>query len=159
MSHSRYAKSTRVPVSRSKNEIERTLVKYGADDIMMGTSKRGSLAFVAFQIEGRNVRMNLPLPSPDDKEFTKTATGMNRSESELVRRWEQACRQRWRVLGLFVKAQLEVVANGIMSIDEAFLPWVLLPDGRTIGEHVLPDLSRMLETGKVPTLPMNSSVG
>lgn len=67
--------------------------------------------------------------------------------------WEQACRQQWRVLFLLVQATLEAVENGIMSPVEAFMPWLMLPNGRTMGEEMVPKIERVLQTGELKALP------
>ena len=53
------------------------------------------------------------------------------------------------------KAKLEAVESEITTFEEEFLAHILLPDGQTAGDYLLPQLERVYETGKMPTmLPM-----
>ncbi len=139
---SRYAQNTTVPVERSRNEIEATLARYGAKQFMYGWDGNGALiAFVVEPSPGRNrqVRFQLPLPSRDERRFTHHSRGA-RTATESERLWEQACRQRWRALLLVVKAKLEAVESGIATFEDEFLAYIMLPDGRTVGGWVGPQL-------------------
>ena len=130
---SRFASDTSVSAERSETEIKRTLVRYGADDIVSGQSSRLNQAFVQFQFKGLPVEVRIPLPNAMDKRFTQTpGRGRKRDAGAARTEWEKACRQQWRVLLLLIKAQLEAVENKLMKPEEAFLPWLRLPDGRTM---------------------------
>jgi len=66
--------------------------------------------------------------------------------------WEQACKGRWRALFLAIKAKLVAVSEGISTVEEEFLAWMVLPNGRTAGEHFLPQIERAAESGDMPKL-------
>jgi hypothetical protein len=51
-------------------------------------------------------------------------------------------------LALSIKAKLECVETEIESFETAFMPYVVLPDGKTVAEHVLP----VLEKNELPAL-------
>lgn len=53
-----YAKDTSVPVDRSKAEIERILIRYGADGFMYGWE--GNSAMILFRVRGKMLRFVLP---------------------------------------------------------------------------------------------------
>ncbi len=137
----RYAASTTVTVERSRNEIEATLLRYGAAQFMYGWEATGAIiAFVVETPQGkRQVRFELPLPSRDERRFTHHATGA-RTATAAEKLWEQACRQRWRALLLVVKAKLEAVESGIATFEDEFLAYILLPDGGTVGQLLAPQL-------------------
>lgn len=138
---SRYAATTSVSVERSRNEIETTLVRYGASQFMYGWEGSGAIiAFVVNTPQGkRQVRFELPLPSRDERRFTHHSRG-RRTALEAERQWEQACRQRWRALLLVVKAKLEAVESGIATFEDEFLAYIMLPDGGTVGQLLGPQL-------------------
>jgi len=155
----RYASKTTVPVERSRNEIESILVRYGASQFMYGWDYGGAIiAFVVEQEGGqkRQVRFHLPLPSRDERRFTHHSRGRRTPESS-EREWEQASRQRWRALALVVKAKLEAVESGIATFEDEFLAYIMLPDGRTVGGWVAPQLDAAYDPdrGVMPTsLPL-----
>lgn len=152
----RYAKDTSVGVEKSRQEIERTLTRYGAEKFVYGWDR--SSAMIGFELERRQIRMVLALPDKQSREFTHTpARGTERHPAEAERCWEQACRQRWRALALVVKAKLEAVEAGISTFDNEFLAYIALPNGQTVGELALPQIESMYSTRKMlPLLPSGS---
>ena len=47
------------------------------------------------------------------------------------------------------------VASGITTLEEEFLAHIYLPDGRTVGEFMRPQLEESYSTGRMPPmLPM-----
>jgi len=151
----RYAASTDVSSSRSRDEIERTLSRYGATQFMYGWDQ--TQAVIGFAVNDRQVRFLLPMPDRTSRDFTRTPTGRTRSESEAQRTYEQAVKQRWRALALVIKAKLEAVAAGIVTFEDEFAMHMILPDGRTVRDHVLPAIEQAYETGTVrPFLAIES---
>jgi hypothetical protein len=67
-------------------------------------------------------------------------------------------RQRWRALALVIKAKLEAVEAGITIFEEEFLAHIVLPDGRTAGEYMVPQIEESYRTKQMPPLlPMLES--
>ncbi len=60
---------------------------------------------------------------------------MNRAEWER-RAVEQGRRAVWSVLRDWLKGQLVAVECGVFTAQEAFLPWTLAADGRSVAEIV-----------------------
>jgi hypothetical protein len=146
----RYAAQTEVPSDRSRAEIERTLRRYGATAFAYGWE--GDTAQIAFKLDGRQIRFRLPLPDPQSREFTVTPTGRKRSASATEDAYEQAVRQRWRALALVIKAKLEAVEAGISTVEDEFLAAVMLPDGRTVGDWLAPQLAAAYSRNTMPAL-------
>ena len=146
----KYAEQTQVPVDRSKAEIERLLQRYGATEFVHGW--KADRAMIQFKMRDRYIRFVLPLPVLSD--FTKTATGRSRKADTgaVTNAWEQACRQRWRALTLTIKAKLESVESGIEQFESAFMAQVVMPDGKTLSETLLPQIEQAYKTGKLPPL-------
>jgi hypothetical protein len=145
----RYATKTKVPIERSKAEIERTLMRYGASQFAYAT--KSDQAVVMFRAHERGVRFNLPLP--DMAGFVKTKRG-KRTQDAALTAWQQACRERWRALALVIKAKLEAVDSGITIFEEEFMAHLVTAGGRTLGERLLPGLDESLKKGaSVPLLP------
>lgn len=145
----RYAESTSVSSDKSRAEIERTLERYGADQFMYGWES--GQALVGFRMEGRMVRFVLPLPDKEDYRRTP-GRGLERTQSQALEAWEQACRQRWRALALVVKAKLEAVESGITTFEDEFLAHIVLPDGQTAGAWLRPQIALAYDSGEMPRL-------
>jgi len=148
---SRYAAQTKTTSDRSRAEIEKTLVRYGADGFSYGWD--GTAAIIAFRMDGRMVRFQITMPDINDDEFQLTDTGRERSQPAIEKAWEQAGRQRWRALALVVKAKLEAVESDITTFDEEFMAHLVLPNGQTVGQYTLPQLEEVrLKGKKMPNL-------
>jgi len=147
---SQYAQNTTVDSGASRNEIERTLVRYGATSFAYGW--QDSAAMIGFVANSRQVRFILPMPDRTSRDFTMTPTGKTRVPKAQQDAYEQAVRQRWRALALVVKAKLEAVASGIVSFDEEFYAHMILPDGRTVYQATIGAVEQAHETGVVPPL-------
>lgn len=151
---SRYAEKTTVSSEKSRGEIERDLRRYGADQFMSGWDAGGK-AILGFRFQGRMIRMLLSMPDPAAKEFTQRtyngrATGRMLPKPEQERRWDQACRQRWRALALVMKAKLEAVSAGITTFEDEFLAFTMLPDGSTVNQWIAPQMAKALKSGEMP---------
>lgn len=130
-----YAARTKVPVEKTKMEVEALLARYGADRFAYFTE--GTKAIIVFEVQKRRVRFDLP--------FEKEGV------SETAQRHR---RERWRALLLCVKAKLESVSSKIETFEEAFLAHVVMPDGRTVHEHTAPRIAEIAKGGELkPLLP------
>lgn len=147
----RYAESTSVPSDKSRAEIERTLARYGASSFMYGWDQER--AVVGFVIGGRQVRFNLPMPDRKSREFTHTPErNLRRTAQQVEAAYEQGVRQRWRALALVVKAKLEAVEAGIVTFEQEFGMHFMLPNGQTVGEWAIPQITEAYTSGQMPAL-------
>lgn len=129
---SRYAEHTRVPVGQTRNEIERTLARYGADQFLYG--HESGRAVVGFRMNKRQVKIMLSLPTG----------GSDKDEKEI--------RRLWRSLAMIIKAKLEAVASGVSIFDDEFMPYIILPSGETVGQFMRPQIKVAYDTGAMPKL-------
>ncbi len=150
----RYASETSVSQDRSRAEIERTLQRYGADMFSYGWKDEGdeSFAYVMFRMANRHIRFVLRIPSRSAKEFQFTEQGRKRKPDAALKEWEQSVRQRWRALALVVKAKLEAVESGITTFEDEFMAHIVLPNGQTVGEYMVPQIAEAYESKKMPKL-------
>ena len=83
-----------------------------------------------FRAAGRHVKFVVDMPTEDAQEE----------------------RRRWRALVLVIKSKLEAVASGIVTFDEEFMAHIVLPDGQTIGQAMLPQIEAAYDAGTMPPL-------
>lgn len=150
-----FAKGTEVSVEKSKAEIEGLLSRYGANKFASGWDNER--AYIVFECKDRQIRFTLRLPAKSDKQFTHWKPGggyyeKERPEADAYKKWEQACREKWRALALVVKAKLKAVSSGISTFEEEFLAHILTPGGKTVGERTIPELAKIYQTGEMPKL-------
>jgi hypothetical protein len=125
-----FAAYTKVPVEKTRMEIEKLVVGRGARSF--ATFLESSRGMIAFQLAERNIRFVVPIP-PKMK--------------------DQEIRSRWRALFLVIKAKLEGIDAGIETIEEAFLAHVVTPTGRTVMEEIREPLKLQYSGQQVPLLP------
>jgi hypothetical protein len=124
-----YAKRTKVPADRTRLQIEALMAKRGADQFFSGADRKRAL--LAFRVGGRHMRFTLPLEDC---------------------RTQQQVMARWRALFLVIKAKLEAIDVGILTMEEAFLAETVLPDRHTVAEVMLPQIEGAYTSGKMPPL-------
>ena len=147
----KYAANTNVSSELSRLEIEKTLIRYGADNFAYAMT--AGKALIGFTMYERQIKFVLPLPEKD--EFKLTPTGRERTENSQYEAWEQACRQRWRALNLVIKAKLEAVECGISVFEDEFMANIVLPGGQTVSDFMKPQIEKAYISGKIPRmLPM-----
>ena len=66
--------------------------------------------------------------------------------------FDQAARQRWAALSLYLKAVCEAIDNDLVTAETAFLPYVVMPDGLTLGEKIAPQIEAAYSSGTMPAL-------
>lgn len=140
-----YAKGTSVSVESSQQEIAKTLRRYGVETYGFGA--RPGAAIVEFEAHGMPVRVGIDLPARPPQE-----KGRNPDTGRIVNlwtAWDQDIRECWRALLLLIKANLEAVERGIVTVEQAFLAYLVAPDGRTVGEVVHPAYRDALTTGRL----------
>ena len=147
----KYAEQTTVSSERSRAEIESTLGRYGASSFAY--MWQGTTALIMFEYSGKRIRFMLELPSRDDKAIKYTPErGSLRSREAQEKAYEQAVRQKWRALALVIKAKLEAVESGLSVFEEEFLANIVLPNGQTTAEYILPQIDEAYRLGEMPPL-------
>ena len=144
----KYAENTSVPVEKSKMEIERLLMRYGATSFASGWD--AERAVIQFECRKRRIKFVIPIPPVSD--YTKTPEGRARRVELVQPAWEQGCRAKWRALALIIKAKLEAVKSGVSLFEDEFVAYTIMPDGRTVGEIIHPAIEETYRTGKMPPM-------
>lgn len=136
----RYAERTSVPVAQSRAEVEKLLIRHGANQFVFGSAD--GQALVAFEMRTkdnggdsvtRRLRFLVPMPMA--------------SRSMTDKKVAAETRRRWRALLLVLKAKLEAVASGIVAFDTEFLAHIVVDGSRTVGDRLVPELTATLAAG------------
>ena len=129
-----YAKDTTVSEEKSRAELDRMLAKHGASSRGILTDDDKGIATIGFQIGPDRFRIEMPLPRRDAGLAGVRARG----------RWEQARRERWRLIVLMVKTKFELVRVGASSVQREFMADMVTSNGETIGELLRSANGRLL---------------
>ncbi len=158
MAERSYAAGTTVDTTRSRNEIERTLERFGATGFMFGRDDDEQVFIVAFRREKRAYRFVLPMVDPEVFRYNKPRYsyeqhGRERAKTTIAKMVDDETKRRWRSLANFVKATLDATDTGIIDFDTAMMPHLVLPDGRTMGQAITPQVDAAL-AGKIPNISL-----
>lgn len=146
-----YAEKTSVSVSKTKADIEDLVQKAGADQFVSGY--KDDIAIIGFTLNNRQIRFVLPLPNKNDNGFWFTPERKTkRTKEQAYAAWEQACKAKWRALYLIIKAKLEAVESGISTVEREFFYDIVLPDGKTVGQYMAPQIEEAYKTGDMPPM-------
>ena len=159
MNGRRYASRTDVSAERSRNEIEKLLMRFGASQFGYMTDNEMGVAHIVFVFRGLRIKISVTMPNPNDERFVQTPTGLERATASAEKEWQMEVKRRWRSLTLLVKAKLIAVDDGVATFEEEFLPYILWGDNRTTAQKLLPKITEIESSidasGRMPTmLPM-----
>ena len=146
----RYAEGTTVQVQTSRGEITGILAKHGCQTMAWGSKPTGDT--LMFDLDGKQFRFFIPKP---ELEKVKSDYWEDHAWSGRQIDWtdkvEAEWRRRWRAHVLLIKAKLEFIEGGDTTLEREFLPYLVLQDGRTMGQFI--------DQGGVPLLMSGSSDG
>lgn len=147
-----YAATTSVPAERSQQEIQKLLQKFGATQFISGwDADRALIGFTLSTNSGpRMIKFILPLPKPNQQPIQRSRRPRSAASAQAA--YDQEVRRRWRALLLVLKAKLESVESGIATLEEEFMPWIVLPDGSTVGQFMTPQIDRAYKEKTMPSL-------
>jgi hypothetical protein len=158
MKRRRYAEETRVPISRSRAEIDRLLREWGADAIQWSDDFRHDRVMLRFlwtwEEQQYVARFTLSLPTAKDLEVKAINMTTRRvSESKMSALMQGRGKVEHRILALWLKAAFNGVAAGIVTAEALFLAFFEGHDGQTMGEVAIPRLPVLLHGSAMKLLP------
>ena len=148
-----FAENTKVPIEKSKVELETLLAKLGAGRRATFHDSEKSVAGAFFELAGRRYRIEVPIPrladflKPKPVPYGWDSWSITKRAAWSAAEADQAARQRWRALILLVKAKIEIVAMGASTFEREFLADLVLPNGRTAGEELGEYMQNLLANG------------
>lgn len=141
-----YARETTVTPEKTRAEIEALLKRHGATQF--GTGWSGERHLITFRLRDRAIRLTLIVPTAET--YTEDAAGRWIPHNRRATAAAAEERRRWRVMLLMLKAKLEAVASGVVTLEDEFLGYTILKDGRTFAEWYGAQVARLAETGQTP---------
>ena len=136
--------STKVPVARSVQEIQKSLIKAGASAIMQDFNSEGELSAISFKIPLNSTDISFKLPSKIAEVFeVMKHDGTPRSFLTEA----HAQRVAWRIIKDWVEAQMAIVQTNMVTLPQVFLPYAVRPDGTTLYDMIASDPKYLLGEG------------
>lgn len=134
---------TDVSAGRSKEEIERTFMRYGVQRFAIMQHGPGEFEISFYYRQVLPVRLPFTAHGLLDallkEQPWSTRRTMSREDyTEKLR--AQAAKAVWRHAAHYLKATFEAIHYGILSFEQAFLHGFTTPDGKTLGQVLIPQL-------------------
>lgn len=157
---STFAQSTKVGEAKTRQEIEALLVRVGAQQFGTVTDFEARQAIIGFKYKNLSVKMSIPLPDPNDKQFRYDGRGYVRPDAKRVELAQAEIRRRWRCLLLALKAKMVATQDGISTFEQEFMPYFVTATGETIYEVAKPAIEEAKKSGMLNrTLALPSGGG
>ncbi len=123
----------------ARGEIQKLLEQFGCDSVGFMDDFKAHTLILAFEWRGRQVQLKASAQgwanayikkNPYSRRMRKTKS---EHESQALRQGMVAVNS---ILRDWVKGQVTAVETGILSFEAVFMPYTLLPSGKTLLEHV-----------------------
>lgn len=140
--------STQVRAENTQAQITTELSKFGIYSVQH-TSQRIGFS-VAFQAEVEDaiqpITIRIDIPWNQDKD-TEDKYG-----------WKDK-RIKYRILYYYIKALLTAWDNGLKAFTDIFMPHIVLPNGSTIAQELLPKYKLAISEGRIGEIPLLGTSG
>lgn len=120
------------------SEIQKLLSRYGVQ-AMMTEYDGPQVAAVSFRmnVDGRSMAFKMPCNWRAVRQvFTQQGITQGKMKHKDKNLDNQAIRTAWRVIKVWIEAQLALVEINMVSIPQVFLPYAITSDGRTLAEKI-----------------------
>lgn len=134
--------TTEVAVSKSQDAIRKLIYAHKGTGVML-ISKPPSEGFEAFiEIASQPYHIRIMAQCKDQKGRTVRSTTSARIILEKA--IDQENRRVWRVLYWHLKAIFEAADSGVIDIRNIIMPYVVLRDGLTLSDHIVPQMQELM---------------
>lgn len=152
----KFAQDTKVPISKTRGEIDRLLRQWKASGVQWTDEWDADRVTLRFEWahDSNNFRARISIGLPGREDFADEAIDRRSgdlSEAKMEKLLEGRGKQEHRLLLLMLKSLLNAVEAGVISDVEAFLPYLEGQDGKTVGEVGMENILK-LTTGSASKL-------
>lgn len=140
-----YVRGASITSAASRVEIQDMLTGYGATGFRCGWEEgRAAIAFTAGE---RRFRFVLALPGSAEMAGSAGDPLQPRRQGAGSKSAEELSRRCWHQLSLLIRAKLDAVDSGIVTFDQEFLAYMVLPGGGTVFQEAAPAIGTAYATG------------
>lgn len=135
--------STTIRPENTQAELSKELSRYGIYKVQHTSTEQGfSLAFqVEVEDSPKPVTVRIDVP-------------YNRAKDTEDRYGWRHQRIKYRALFYYVKSLLIAWDDGVKTFTEIFMPFIVLPGGRTVSQDLLPKYKMALDKGEITDVPL-----
>lgn len=126
--------TTQIDAYKTISEISQTLAKAGAKKIIVDNDDNALPVSITFCLDfnGRLLAFNLPCRFENIHKILSA----NKKIPSKYKTKEQALRTGWRVIKVWIDAQLSIVESEIVTTAEVFMPYAITKTGKTLYEDM-----------------------
>jgi len=127
--------TTRIPAAQTAGEVQGILAKHGARAVMIEYGDDGSAEALSFEIKRGDDPLGFRLPIEPDRILKVLQDEYDRGELRSHQGRpdrEQAVKVTWRILKVWVEAQMAYLQTEMVTMEQLFLPYLLTRDGKTL---------------------------
>lgn len=147
--------TTQIAAMKSIGEIQGILVAHGARAIMINYNNDREPTSLSFIVPTKYGEIPFQLPANVAavmKVLEEQMPGRKLYDREAIeerdkKRFQQATRVGWRILKDWVAAQMAILETEMVTMEQVFLPYMQVKDGRTLYENMI-DRGFYLTDGK-----------
>jgi hypothetical protein len=125
--------STEVAAEKTVGEIQRKLALAGASQVLHGYDEHGNPSELSFRIRTQFGEMAFRLPANIEAVQAILQRQFKSGRSRFTSR-EHATNVAWRILKDWTESQLALLQTGMVTIEQAFLPYAQNERGQTVYE-------------------------
>jgi hypothetical protein len=135
---------TEVAVSKSQDSIRRLIYAHKGTGLML-VSKPPAEGFEAFiEIAQKPYHVRIMATCREVSKRDPRSRWKERSASAHAAAVEQEERRVWRVLFWHLKGIFEAADSGVIDIRNIIMPYVVLRDGTTLSDHIMPRMDELM---------------
>lgn len=127
--------TTKIEPEKTILEIQKRLAQAKAKAFLSQYDDTGIMTAMSFQIESKNGIISFRLPANIDAVY-KILCNDRKVPRRLCQDKIQAARVAWRIIKVWIEAQLAIVEIGFADVTEVFLPYALNHENKTIYEVI-----------------------
>ncbi len=141
--------TTTIEPEQTIGEIQKMLSRFNVA-AMMTEYDGHNVSSVSFRLDldGQPISFRLPCNWRAVEAILKKPAHRGKLKCRMDEIDKQAIRTAWRVIKDWIEAQLALVEIDMVTIPQIFLPYMVMADNRTLGEHVAVDPKFLLGDGK-----------
>lgn len=141
--------TTEIPAMKSIGEIQGNLLAHGARKIMISVNAHHEPESLSFIVPAAQGEGEIPFVLPANVQKV-SALLLKQLSSSKYRQWdtqyqnekkdkiaEQASRVAWRIIKDWVDAQLAIIETEMVTLEQVFLPYMQVKDGKTLYEAMV----------------------
>ena len=130
--------TTKVPVERTMNDIERALSKAGANAVLKEYDSTGQVSAVSFRVDiGGDF---VPYRLPADYAGVTRALKLDKAYRDDAHMRRVA----WRIIKDWIEAQMALVQAQMAELPQVFLPYAQTNTGETVYQRIKESGMKML---------------